>query len=523
MGMITLSNYSCGEWKSGRGAERVLHHAVTGEKIATCASEGLDFARMLEWGRTRGGPTLRAMTFPERAALLKTMAARLNDHVDEFHRIASTYGATRHDATLDIEGGIGTLGFFGSLGAKKLPASTFLTDGEAIQLSKPGNFVGRHIYVPLEGVAVQVNAYNFPAWGMLEKLAPSMLAGMPSIVKPATPTAWLTFRMVEILIESGVMPEGTLQLICGSVGDLLDHLTCQDVISFTGSASTGEKIRSHPNVVRNAVRVNIEADSLNGIVLGPDVAPGSPDLEHFTEEIFKEMTIKAGQKCTAIRRVLVPEDKERAVLDALTEKLKTVRVGDPELEGVNMGPLVDRAALESARRGIEELNRETEVVSGNPQRTRFEGEGTERGFFMEPILLRATNVEESRSIHEIEIFGPVATILAYRDVDQALRLVRRGGGSLVATVYSEDESFIREMAFGLAPYHGRLMVMNAKAAPESTGHGVVMPHLVHGGPGRAGGGEELGGARSLHRYMQRIALQGEPARLERLCAPATAE
>jgi len=329
--------------------------------------------------------------------------------------------------------------------------------------------------------------------------------------------------MVEILIESGVMPEGTLQLICGSVGDLLDHLTCQDVISFTGSASTGEKIRSHPHVVRNAVRVNIEADSLNGIVLGPDVGSGSPDLEHFTEEIFREMTIKAGQKCTAIRRVLVPEDKERAVIDALIEKLKSVRVGDPELEGVNMGPLVDRAALESARRGIEELSRETEVVFGDPQRTRFEGEGTERGFFMEPILLRATNVEESRSIHEVEIFGPVATILAYRDVEQALRLVRRGGGSLVATVYSEDESFIREMAFGLAPYHGRLMVMNAKAAPESTGHGVVMPHLIHGGPGRAGGGEELGGTRSLHRYMQRIALQGEPTRLERLCAPAAAD
>jgi oxepin-CoA hydrolase/3-oxo-5,6-dehydrosuberyl-CoA semialdehyde dehydrogenase len=521
--MITLKNYTCGEWKLCEGEGRVLHHAVTGEKIATSGSAGLDFAGMLEWGRTKGGPTLRAMTFPERAAILKTMAATLNGHVDEFHEIAASYGATRHDGTLDIEGGIGALGFFGSLGSKKLPASTFLTDGEVTRLSKPGNFAGRHIYVPLEGVAVQVNAYNFPSWGMLEKLAPSMLAGLPSIVKPATPTSWLTFRMVEILLESGVMPEGTLQLICGSVGDLFDHLTCQDVVSFTGSASTGEKIRSHPNIVKNAVRVNIEADSLNSIVLGLDVAPGSPDLDHFTQEVFKEMTIKAGQKCTAIRRVLVPEDREQTVIDALVQKLRTIRVGDPNVEGVDMGPLVDHTALESARRGIGELGRETEIVIGDPQRAQFEGKGTEHGFFMEPILLRGTNVEESRLVHEIEVFGPVATILAYRDVEQAIRLVRRGGGSLVATVYSEDEDFIRKMTFGLAPYHGRLMVMNAKAAAESTGHGVVMPHLVHGGPGRAGGGEELGGLRSIHRYMQRIALQGDPERLERLCSPATVE
>jgi len=519
--MITLKNYACGEWTAGDEEGRVLHHAVTGEKIATCSSRGLDFAAMLAWGRTKGGPTLRAMHFPERAALLKTMAATLNENLEELHHIAASYGATRHDAMLDIEGGIGALGFFGSMGAKKLPPSGFLTDGESIPLSKPGHFAGRHIYVPLEGVAIQVNAYNFPAWGMLEKLAPSLLAGMPSIVKPATPTAWLAFRMVQILIDSGVMPPGTLQLICGSVGDLFDHLTCQDVISFTGSASTGEKIRSHPRVVRNAVRVNIEADSLNAIVLGPDVAPGSPDMEHFTEEVLREMTIKAGQKCTAIRRVLVPADKEQALIDALVEKLRSVRVGDPQREGVRMGPLVDRAALESARRGIEQLGGETEVVFGDPHKTEFEGEGTEGGFFMEPILLRATNPDTAQAVHDIEIFGPVATILAYRDVDEALRLARRGGGSLVASVYSEDEDFIREMTFGLAPYHGRLMMMSATAAPESTGHGVVMPHLVHGGPGRAGGGEELGGPRSLHHYMQRIALQGDPARLDRLCAPAS--
>lgn len=521
--MIALKSYAAGKWKSGSGKERVLHHAVTGEEIATCSSEGLDFAAMLDWARSKGGPALRALTFHERAGLLKKMAGTLNEHLDEFHQIAAAYGATRADAMMDVEGGIGTLAYYASIGSKQLPPSTFLTDGDAARLSKPGNFVGRHIYVPLEGVAIQINAYNFPSWGMLEKVAPSLLAGMPSIVKPATPTAWLAFRMVEVLIESGVMPEGTLQLICGSVGDLLDHLTCQDVVSFTGSASTGQKIRSHPNIVKNAVRVNIEADSLNCIILGPDVSEGSPTLDHFTKEVVKEMTIKAGQKCTAIRRLVVPKDKESVVIEALKQRLAKIRVGDPAVEGVRMGPLVDRSALESAREGVETLRREADVVCGDPNRAHFEGAGTENGFFMEPVLLHANNAEDARLVHEVEVFGPVATVLGYEDVEQAIRLARRGGGSLVGSVYSEDEDLIQKMTFGLAPYHGRLMVMNARAAPESTGHGVVMPHLVHGGPGRAGGGEELGGLRSVYHYMQRMALQGDPERLERLCAPAVME
>ena len=521
--MIALKSYAAGEWKSGSGKGRVLQHAVTGEDIATCSSENLDFAAMLDWSRTKGGPALRALTFHERAGLLKKMAGTLNEHLDEFHQIAAAYGATGPDAMMDVEGGIGTLTYYSGLGSKKLPPSTFLTDGAPARLSKPGNFVGRHIYVPLEGVAVQINAYNFPSWGMLEKVAPSILAGMPSIVKPATPTAWLAFRMVEVLIESGVMPKGTLQLICGSVGDLLDHLTCQDVVSFTGSASTGQQFRSNTNIVKNAVRVNIEADSLNCIVLGPDVSEGSPTLDYFTKEVVKEMTIKAGQKCTAIRRLVVPKNKESVVIDGLKERLGRIRVGDPGVEGVRMGPLVDRSALDSAREGVENLRREAYIAFGDPERTDFEGAGTEKGFFMEPILLRANNAEEARLVHEVEVFGPVATVLGYEDVEQAIRLARRGGGSLVGSVYSEDEEFIHKMTFGLAPYHGRLMVMNAKAAPESTGHGVVMPHLVHGGPGRAGGGEELGGLRSVYHYLQRIALQGDPERLERLCAPAVVE
>ena len=331
--MITLKSYVAGEWKDGTGRPRVLRHAVTGEEIAQLGSEGVDFAAMLAYGRDKGGPALRQMTFPERAAILKKMAGVLNEHRDELNQIAASYGATAKDAALDVDGGIGTLAFYASLGTKKLPESTFLVDGEAARLSKDGNFVGRHIYVPLEGVAVQINAYNFPSWGMLEKLAPAVLAGMPSIVKPASPSAWLAFRIVELLIESKVAPEGTLQLICGSVGDLFDHMTCQDLVSFTGSASTGKKIRSHGNIVASAIRVNIEADSLNCIVLGPDVEPGSDTFEFFRKEVLREMTEKAGQKCTAIRRVLVPTERADAVVDALKEGLAKIHIGRPQHGG----------------------------------------------------------------------------------------------------------------------------------------------------------------------------------------------
>lgn len=515
--MITLKSYACGEWREGAGTPRVVRHAVTGEPLARVSSEGLDFRAMLEYGRTKGGPALRRMTFPERAAILKKMAGVLNEHLDELHSVATSYGATRKDARLDVDGGIGTLAFYASLGAKQLPNSRWLADGELARLSKEGNFVGRHTYVPLEGVAVQINAYNFPSWGMLEKLAPSFLAGMPSLVKPATPSCWLTFRMVELLASSGVVPEGALQLICGSVGDLFSHLSSQDVVSFTGSASTGAKIRSHPTIVRNAVRVNIEADSLNCIVLGPDVAPDSPAFEYFRKEVLSEMTVKAGQKCTAIRRVLVPQERVEEVLAALSESLSSVRVGNPEKDGVQMGPLVDEEALRSARDGIEKLRAEADIVHGDLRRSDFEPEG---GFFMEPVLLRCRDSQEAKAVHEVEVFGPAATVIGFRSADEAVELARKGGGSLVGSIVSDDDDFVARTVVGLAPYHGRLMIMNERSAPESTGHGVVMPHLVHGGPGRAGGGEELGGVRGLHHYMQRVALQGDPERLEKLLAEA---
>jgi oxepin-CoA hydrolase/3-oxo-5,6-dehydrosuberyl-CoA semialdehyde dehydrogenase len=516
--MIALKSYACGEWKAGEGEGRVLRHAITGEDIATVSSKGIDFKAMINHARTHGGPALRETNFNERAAFLKTMAGALNDHLDELYDIAATYGATKGDAMMDVDGGIAVLGYYASLGTRKLPAANFLIDGEASKLSKPGNFVGRHVYVPLEGVVVQVNAHNFPSWGMLEKLAPSILAGMPNIVKPATPSAWLAQRMVEILVERRVLPEGALQLICGSTGDLFDHLTCQDVVAFTGSASTGRKIRSHSNIVAQAIRVNIEADSLNCIVLGPDVEPGTPTFKSFVKEVVREMTVKAGQKCTAIRRVLVPKQKEQVVIDALIERLAGIKVGDPSTEGVRMGPLVDTDALASAREGIETLKQEADVVYGDPNRSDFEGVEAGQGSFMEPVLLCCKNPEEARLVHEIEVFGPAATVVSYEDVDQAIRLARRGEGSLVGSLYSEDDDFSAKVAFGVAPYHGRFMVMNAKAAEESMGHGVVMPQLVHGGPGRAGGGEELGGIRSVHHFMQRLALQGDPERLEKICS-----
>jgi oxepin-CoA hydrolase/3-oxo-5,6-dehydrosuberyl-CoA semialdehyde dehydrogenase len=518
--MITLKSYAVGEWVAGKGTPRALRHAVSGEEIASLNSDGVKFEQMLAHGRAEGSRALGAMTFRERAALLKKIAGALNEHIEELHQIAASYGATKKDARLDVDGGIGTLAYYASLGAKKLPDARFLVDGELSPLSKGGNFAGRHVYVPLEGVAVQINAYNFPCWGMLEKLAPTVLAGMASIVKPATPSAWLAFRTVEIIVKAGILPEGALQLICGSVGDLMDHLTCQDLVSFTGSASTGEKIRSHPNVVRNAVRVNIEADSLNCIVLGPDVEPDSASFELFTKEVLSEMTVKAGQKCTAIRRVIVPEDRADDVISALKQTLDAVTVGDPGRDGVRMGPLVDADAVSSAREGIEAIEREAERVYGDPNRSDFEPAD---GAFMEPILLVCRDPQKARAIHEVEVFGPAATVVTYTDTKEAIELGRRGGGSLVGTIFTEDDEFAREATFGLAPYHGRLMVMNENAGAESTGHGVVMPHLVHGGPGRAGGGEELGGVRSLHHYMQRIALQGDPKRLEKLLAPALKE
>ncbi len=515
--MRALKSYACGEWIEGSGKGAVVENAVTGEAIGLVSSEGLDFKKMLDYARQVGGPALRGLTFPKRAELIKDVAGVLKEHLPELYEIARSYGATKADAWMDIEGGLGTLLVFSGLGRKKLPDGAFLVDGDVEGLSKEGTFVGRHIWVSLEGAAVQINAFNFPAWGMLEKLAPSLLAGMPSVVKPATPTCPLAHRIVEVLAESGVLPDGSLQLICGSVGDLLDHLTCQDVVSFTGSAETGEVIKGHPNVIRTSVRVNIEADSMNAAILGPDCAPGSRTFDLFVREVAHEMTQKAGQKCTAIRRVLVAESQAQSVIDALRGRLEKVVVGDPSAEGVTMGPLVGRAQVGAAREGLAALAREADIVFGDPDGFEVVGADREKGAFFPPLLLHCKNPKDGDAVHRVEVFGPVATVMGYGDPEDAILLARLGGGSLAASVFSEDEEFVRKLTFGMAPFHGRLLVMNEAASKESTRHGTAMPQMVHGGPGRAGGGEELGGLRSLYRYMLRVALQGSPERLEALC------
>lgn len=517
--MKTLANYVEGRWQEGRTGARTLHHAVDGSPIASCSTEGVDFGRALAHAR-KAGAALRALTFHQRAGLVKQIATALGEKKAELAALAYTYGATPADAGMDVDGGIGTLHVYASLGAKTLPAQPYLVEGDAIPLSKGGNFGGQHLLVPLEGVQVQINAFNFPAWGMLEKLAPALLAGMPSFVKPATPTALLAWRVAEIIVGANILPEGALQIVCGAAGDLFEHLGCQDVVAFTGGAATAAQLRTHRTVARHAVRFNAEADSLNACILGPDVASDSPAFTRFADEVAREMTAKAGQKCTAIRRIFVPAEREADVVAALRERLGKVVTGDPAKAGVTMGPLVGKPQLEEARAGIAQLVRECDVVTGDPQRRQFEGGNTDRGGFLEPILLRSKDPAASKAAHEVEVFGPVSTVVRYADPAHAIELVRRGGGSLVSSLYSEDEAFARALTFGIAPYNGRVLVMNAAAAAESTGHGVAMPQLVHGGPGRAGGGEELGGTRAVFHHMQRVALQGHPARLKALAGNA---
>lgn len=512
--MITLKNYVGGQWQEAKGKWSSIHNAVTGEEIARCSTEGVDFKAALEYGRRVGGPALRKLNFQERGNLLKEMARVLNENLATLYPIATSYGATKFDAWMDIEGGIGTLGVYSSLGRKQLPASQYLLDGEVMSLSKEGSFAGRHILIPLEGVAVQINAFNFPCWGMLEKLAPSFLAGMPAIVKPATSTCWLTNKVVELWVNAGILPEGSLQLICGSVGDLLDHLTCQDVLSFTGSADTALKIKSHPKVLRDSVRVNVEADSLNCAILGEDVKPGTETFDLFVKEVVREMTVKAGQKCTAIRRVMVPKNVEGALVEALKGRLAKTTIGDPTLENVRMGPLANRSQVDSARSGVSELSKEAEIVFGDPAKFEVTGADAKKGSFFPPILFHCKNPTKAKLVHELEVFGPVSTVMGYQNSQEAIELARRGGGSLVASVFSEDENFIRQVTLGIGPFHGRLLLMNPAASKESTGHGSALPQLVHGGPGRAGGGEELAGLTGLRHYMIRVALQGSPDRLK---------
>jgi oxepin-CoA hydrolase/3-oxo-5,6-dehydrosuberyl-CoA semialdehyde dehydrogenase len=508
-----IQSFALGEWFTGRGAGTPLHDAVSGEQVGEASSDGLDFAAMLAYGRETGGRTLRRLTFHQRARMLKALALHLTERKEDFYRVSAFTGATRGDSWIDIDGGIGTLFAYASRGRREFPDESYYVDGGPEALSKGGAFVGRHICVPLEGVAVQINAFNFPVWGMLEKLSTSFLAGMPSIVKPATVTCFLAEVVARAIVESNILPVGTFQLVCGSAGDLLDHLGSQDAVAFTGSAATGLQLRSGRAILENNVRFNQEADSLNFSMLGPDAVPGSAEFDLFVKEVVKEMTVKAGQKCTAIRRTFVPAPMVDDVVTALKKRLAGVKVGDPSIEGVRMGPLAGRSQRREVEANAERLRAATELLYGGPQTLDVVGADPEKGAFFPATLLYSDDPFRRTAPHDIEAFGPVNTVMPYADVEEAIELAKLGKGSLVGSLFSARDDVAREVALGTAAYHGRLMLVNRHSAKESTGHGSPLPHLVHGGPGRAGGGEEMGGVRGVLHYMQRTALQGAPQTL----------
>jgi oxepin-CoA hydrolase/3-oxo-5,6-dehydrosuberyl-CoA semialdehyde dehydrogenase len=507
---MKLQSYVCGRWHSAVDEGVALRDASTGEVIAQASSGGIDFAAVLAHAREAGGPKLRALSFHERAAMLKALAKRLLDFKDEFYTLSYRTGATKDDSWIDIDGGIGTVFAFASKGARELANSRVHLDGGLEMLSKTGTFVGQHIYLPREGAAVHINAFNFPVWGMLEKLAPAILAGVPVIVKPATATAYLTELVVRRILESALLPEGSLQLVCGGLGDLFDHLDCQDLVSFTGSAQTAAKLRAHPRVIQRSVPFVAETDSLNSSILAPDAVPGTKEFDLFVREVAREMTVKAGQKCTAIRKALIPAALAADAVEALRAALAKIVVGDPRAEGVRMGPLASLAQRTDVLARVAELRRESDLVVGQPEAFEVRGADAGRGAFVPPLLLLTREPRSARAVHEVEAFGPVATLVPYRDVDDAIALARRSGGSLAASVFSADDALAARLVLGLAPYHGRIVVVNATCAKESTGHGSPLAPLVHGGPGRAGGGEELGGIRGVLHYMQRTAVQGTP-------------
>jgi oxepin-CoA hydrolase / 3-oxo-5,6-dehydrosuberyl-CoA semialdehyde dehydrogenase len=511
-----LTNYVAGEWVQGTGKQADLFHAVTGDKIAEASTSGIDYRAMVDHARRVGGPALRKLTFHERARRLKTLASHLIARKDGFYAISAMTGATNADSWIDIEGGIGTLFAYASRGRRELPDETFYIDGATEALSKGGQFVGRHICVPLEGVAVHINAFNFPVWGMLEKLAPTILAGVPAIVKPATLTSYLTEAVFHAMVESKILPEGSIQLLCGSAGTLLDTLDAQCAVAFTGSATTGQMLKQNKTIAAENVRFNQEADSLNFSMLGPDATPGTEEFDLFIKEVAKEMTVKAGQKCTAIRRTFVHESMMQDVMRALTTRLDGVKIGDPSVEGVRMGPLAGRAQVTDVRKHAESIGRVTERVYGSFDDFDVVGADKKKGAFFPALLFYSNDPFGVGEPHDVEAFGPVNTVMPYKSVDEAIALAKLGRGSLVGSVFTADDKVARAMALGTAAYHGRLLFVNRQSAKESTGHGSPLPNLVHGGPGRAGSGEEMGGIRGVMHYMQRTALQGSPTTLSRI-------
>jgi oxepin-CoA hydrolase/3-oxo-5,6-dehydrosuberyl-CoA semialdehyde dehydrogenase len=504
-----LQSYITGQWVTAGDEGVALRNAVTGAEVARYSGESPDFAAVIEHGRTVGGPALRELTFHQRASALKELGKLLMADKDQFYPLSTATGATQRDSAIDIDGGIGTLLSYASKGTRELPNDTVYLDGGTEALGRAGTFVGQHVYTSRPGVAVQINAFNFPVWGMLEKLAPAFLAGVPSIVKPAHQTAYLTELMVRHIIDSGLLPEGSLQLVCGSPRGLLDHLDGHDLVAFTGSASTAAQLRTSPRVVEAGVRFNAEADSLNCSILGPDATPDTPEFALYVKQLVAEMTTKAGQKCTAIRRALVPANLVKDVVAATKERLAKVVVGNPDTEGVTMGALASIAQRDEVLRSLKSLTDATIRVSGDPDDFTVVGADADLGAFLPPLLLLA-NDAAAAAVHDVEAFGPVSTVIGYRDVPEAIALAARGHGSLVGSVVTHDPGVARELVLGIAAHHGRVLVLDRDDAKESTGHGSPLPTLVHGGPGRAGGGEELGGIRGVLHHMQRTAIQASP-------------
>lgn len=507
--MAKLENFILGRWITGDGEGQPLFNAVTGEQVATASTKGIDFKDILQYARTTGNPALRNMSFHERGLMLKNLALHLRSHLDKFYQISYQTGATKADSWVDIEGGIGNLFSYASL-RRKFPDEPYCLDGEHHVLGKANTFMGHHLLVPKEGVAVHINAFNFPVWGMLEKIAVNLLAGMPAVVKPATVTSFLTEAVVREIIASGILPPGALQLVCGSAGDMLQHVTAQDVVTFTGSASTGLMLKSTPSILSQNVPFTMEADSLNCIVLGKDVTPEMPEWDIFLKEVRKEITTKCGQKCTAIRRIFVPADKIEDVQIALGKYLSQTTIGNPLNEKVRMGSLAGESQRVEVKAQVQKLLASSQLIYGSLDSVQVIDADAQKGAFMSPLLLLNETPFQSKEVHEVEAFGPVSTLMPYDHVEDAIQLAKMGKGSLVSSIVTADKNIAKSYVLGVGMYHGRILVLNSDCAKESTGHGSPLPLLVHGGPGRAGGGEEMGGIRGVKHYMQRVAIQGSP-------------
>ena len=506
---MKIKNYILGSWEEGKGIEIEHHHAINGKLISTCSSDGLDYKAVMDYARNTGGPALRKMTFQERGRMLKALALHLMANKKKFYQLSAATGATKIDSWIDIEGGIGNLFANASL-RRQFPDLPYYVDGSAAPLSKEGTFIGHHIMVPKKGVAIHINAFNFPIWGMLEKIAVNLMAGVPAVVKPSEHTSYLTEYMVQEIINTKILPEGSLQLVAGLGRGILEHVTNQDVITFTGSAETGKKLKSLPNIIEESVPFNLEADSLNACVLGKDVKVDSPEFDLFVKEVHKEITVKTGQKCTAVRRILVHESMIDKVQKALENRLNKTLIGDPSVEGVRMGALATKLQVERVRENVELLMESQEMVYGSLNDFKIVGADRNKGAFFSPILFRNDQPFKKTAVHEIEAFGPVSTIIPYKTTDEAIEIVEMGKGSLVTSIVTNDDQLAKEFVVEAAHMNGRMLVLNSRCAKESTGHGSPMPLLTHGGPGRAGGGEEMGGKRGILHYLQRTAIQGHP-------------